>query len=299
MHIRTLVLLFFLVFATCLAGCQNTPPATTPAPAAIPAATTIASTQTATEDFCFKCHETPTGISTTFKGDIHFRNTLTCTNCHSGNSKVNDRLLAKAPATGFKGRISRKDVPQLCSGCHSNAKFMADHQSTRPTNQLELYASSVHGKQLAAGNSKAAECVDCHGIHNIRAVNDPQSPVISRNVSATCAKCHAEIAALLRQNRAHSGRTNCVTCHSAHDVQRSTVALLTGSARGCGRCHQGNSGPARTASQIAQLLTPLEAAGPASKEALDRARVAVHSFNTAAVQRAINTPATRPAVGGA
>jgi hypothetical protein len=37
---------------------------------------------------------------------------------------------------------------------------------------------------------------------------------------------------------------------------------------------------------MAQILSKLDAAGPGSKDALDRARVAVHSLNLEAVKKA-------------
>jgi hypothetical protein len=303
MQFRSFVFPFVLVFATWLTGCGDLPTATTPATtntlstvtASAPTTPTTVTTQTGDEDYCFKCHEVQEGTSVAFKNDIHYRNTLSCADCHGGNSKINDMDRSKAPEAGFRIRVEHKDVPLFCAGCHSNAKFMVNYKAALPTNQFALYSRSVHGTQQAAGNVEAAQCVDCHGVHNIRAVNDPLSSANSRNVTNTCAKCHAETAALLRQNRTHNNRTNCVTCHGDHDVQTATTALLTSPNQGCGKCHRGNTGPARTAAQIAQLLATLENAGPESKEALARARRAVHSFNVAAVQRAITTPATRAA----
>jgi hypothetical protein len=32
--------------------------------------------------------------------------------------------------------------------------------------------------------------VDCHGVHDIKAPNDPNSTVIKQNLLATCQKCH-------------------------------------------------------------------------------------------------------------
>ena len=57
--------------------------------------------------------------------------------------------------------------------------------------QAAEYATSVHGKRLAAGDMKVATCVNCHGAHGIRNVSDAKSPVYALNVAATCARCHA------------------------------------------------------------------------------------------------------------
>jgi hypothetical protein len=295
MQFRSFAFLLILVYATWLAGCSELPAATTAATTA-PATTTVATTKTSDEDYCFKCHEVQEGTSVAFKNDIHYGNALSCADCHGGNPKINDMDRSKAPESGFRIRVERQDVPMFCAGCHSNSKFMALYDSKLPTNQVALYGRSVHGIALANGKTEAAECIDCHGIHDIREVSSPESPVNPRRINNTCVKCHTQEAALLRQNRAHSNRTNCVMCHGGgHTIPTATTALLTGTNQGCGRCHRGNSGQARTAAQIAQFLTGLENAGPQSKDALARARRAVHSFNLGAVQRAANTPATRSA----
>jgi hypothetical protein len=62
--------------------------------------------------------------------------------------------------------------------------------------------------------------------------------------------------------------------------------MLTGSDSVCARCHRAGTPPAKVAADIAQFLTGLEAAGPDAKDALARARVAVHSMDLAAVKRA-------------
>jgi hypothetical protein len=82
-----------------------------------------------------------------------------------------------------------------------------------------------------------------------------------------------------------------VTCHASHATQAAGTAMLTGATSVCARCHRNaNSGPGRTGVQIAQVLASLEAAGPGSKDALERARAAVHTYNLAAVRRAAETP---------
>jgi predicted CXXCH cytochrome family protein len=57
--------------------------------------------------------------------------------------------------------------------------------------QAAEYATSIHGKQLAGGDSRVATCASCHGAHGIRRVTDAKSPVFPTRVAATCASCHA------------------------------------------------------------------------------------------------------------
>jgi hypothetical protein len=38
-------------------------------------------------------------------------------------------------------------------------------------------------------------CYDCHGIHNIKKVDDPEATVVKENLLVTCQKCHPEATA--------------------------------------------------------------------------------------------------------
>ncbi len=60
------------------------------------------------------------------------------------------------------------------------------------TDQLAQYHTSVHGKRLAAGDTKVAVCTDCHSVHDLKAPSDPRSTVNPVNVANTCARCHAD-----------------------------------------------------------------------------------------------------------
>ncbi|MDI7269518.1 MAG: cytochrome b/b6 domain-containing protein [Myxococcota bacterium] len=52
-------------------------------------------------------------------------------------------------------------------------------------------ASTVipHALMLAAGNRRAPVCTDCHGVHDIRRVSDPDSTVVQENLIETCRRC--------------------------------------------------------------------------------------------------------------
>ena len=69
--------------------------------------------------------------------------------------------------------------------------------------------------------------------------------------------------------------------------------MLTGAKSVCARCHKAGSDGAKAAAEIAQLLAGLEAAGPGSKEALARARLAVHTLDVAAVKQQPSRPQCR------
>lgn len=243
------------------------------------------------KDTCFDCHRVMEGTSVKFASDIHYTNAVSCASCHGGDPNETNQNISMNASRGFKVRVTRQGVPEFCGGCHSDTNFMSKYTPQPRVDQLAKYKEGVHGKLLAAGRSRAAECVDCHGVHNIRAVDDPLSSVGPRNIARTCAKCHASTAeAFAKSQHARMFTTlrlrGCVVCHAPHDIQPATTAMLTGPNSVCARCHRPGSPPIQLAEDMAQVLARLEAAGPGSKDALDRARVAAHSLNLEAVKQA-------------
>jgi hypothetical protein len=64
---------------------------------------------------------------------------------------------------------------------------------------LTTYLEDFHGRtvgfyqqQSPTINPSEPLCIDCHGIHDIRASTDPNSPVFKANLQATCQKCHKD-----------------------------------------------------------------------------------------------------------
>jgi hypothetical protein len=253
----------------------------------------------AAKDTCFDCHLVMEGMSVTFSNDIHFSKAISCANCHGGDASEPNQNISMNASRGFKVRVTRQGVPAHCGSCHSDTNMMSKYQPQIPADQLAKYQNSAHGKQLAAGVKRAAECVDCHGVHSIRAVNDPLSSASPQRITRTCTKCHASTAQAYANTRharifTNQRRPGCATCHSNHDIQPATKAMLDGPKSVCVSCHRAGTGPANLAKQMAQILDGLEKAGPDSKEALERARIAVHSMNLATVRQAAQPIAPPP-----
>jgi predicted CXXCH cytochrome family protein len=243
------------------------------------------------KDACFDCHRVMEGMSLKFTNDVHFASTISCANCHGGDQNETNMNIAMSSSRGFKVRVTRQGVPEFCGKCHGDTNFMSKYDPQPRVDQLAQYKTSVHGKALAAGRKRAAECVDCHSVHNTRAVSDPLSTAGPQRVSQTCAKCHVAtgeaFAGSQHGRRFKTARTpGCTVCHSAHATEPATIAMLTGQTSVCTRCHRAGSPQLQLAEDMAQVLARLEAAGPGSKDALDRARVAVHSLNLEAVKKA-------------
>lgn len=114
----------------------------------------------------------------------------TCVDCHSldGNPHTVIRTLEYTAPT------YKKNIAATCANCHAQESLMANYGIVEKV--YESYMRSFHGKALALGTYKATEldeatCTNCHGAHDIKAVNDPTSPVAGLdNLTRTCESCH-------------------------------------------------------------------------------------------------------------
>ncbi len=242
------------------------------------------------KDTCFDCHMVMEGMSHHFTNDVHFTKEISCATCHGGDQNESDQNISMSSSRGFKVRVRPQGIPEFCGKCHADTNVMSKFSQTH-VDQLEQYENSVHGKALAAGKRRVAECVNCHSVHDTRAVTDPLSTASPQRISQTCARCHASAGSAFASSphgrRFQTARLpGCTVCHSAHATEPATIAMLTGSTSVCARCHRPGSEELRLAEDMRKVLADLEAAGPASKDALDRARAAVHSVNLAAVKKA-------------
>jgi len=123
--------------------------------------------------------------------DIHRESGFACVDCHGGDLAATEKTRAHDAAHGFKGKPAGQTVITTCVRCHSDAALMRRFAPRQRVDQAIEYATSVHGKRLAAGDTKVATCASCHGAHGIRRVKDAKSPVFPTNVARTCASCHA------------------------------------------------------------------------------------------------------------
>ena len=163
-----------------------------------------------------------------------------CLTCHRG-------AIAFVAGTADSLSIKRAQE-QLCLSCHLNNPDV--RARTSPTaGFISAYDNSVHGAALRKGNAKAANCVSCHGSHDMKKGTDPGSFVSRANIPATCAQCHADIAKTFGQSvhgvavqKGNSDAPVCTTCHGEHTIlgpsdPRSRVAAKNVSAQVCSPCH--------------------------------------------------------------
>lgn len=187
------------------------------------------------------------------KEDIHFANGLSCADCHGGDRTSDDPSVAMNKAKGFLGKPPRTAIPQLCANCHSKPDFMRRYRPQQRVDQFELYKTSVHGKRLVSGDENVATCIDCHSVHDIRAVKNPVAPVYPSRIPDTCGRCHADAKKMAKYgiptNQLEQYHTsvhwaalkngdlsapNCASCHGNHGAKPPAVASV---AAVCGSCH--------------------------------------------------------------
>jgi Doubled CXXCH motif (Paired_CXXCH_1) len=198
---------------------------------------------------CLECHSTSSDARLSaparlYAGDdIHRASGFACADCHGGNPQASDAAHAHDTARGFRGAPRGSAQIAVCARCHSDPEIMRRFAPKQRVDQAAEYATSVHGKQLAAGDRQVATCASCHGAHGIRKVDDAKSPVYSTNVAGTCGTCHAN-EAHMRGYKLADGSP--LPTRQLADYQKSVhaAALTVGgdlSAPTCNDCH-GNHG---------------------------------------------------------
>src|SRR5438105_12224814 len=154
------------------------------------------------KDSCVECHSVMDGATQQpallIKNDVHIANGLGCADCHGGDRTSDDPTVAMSKAKGFVGKPARTDIPKFCARCHSDPNFMRKFRPQQRVDQFELYQTSIHGKRLATGDVTVATCVDCHSVHDIRAVKDALAPVHPLRLPETCARCHTDRAKMAK-----------------------------------------------------------------------------------------------------
>jgi len=169
-----------------------------------------------------------------FQTSVHFKKAslgdtkvATCTSCHGVHGIL--------PHTDPASPVYAQNVPRTCAHCH-NAAYMKGY--TLPTNQYDLYVTSVHGKALLEkGDLSTPACNDCHGNHGA-------APPGLNDISMVCGSCHGREGELFIKSKMKAGmdklgKRGCVTCHSNHGVQHPSDAMLAVGGKGvCGTCHQ-------------------------------------------------------------
>jgi len=110
-----------------------------------------------------------------------------CTDCHGVHRITNPKTAA-----------FRLSSPQLCAKCHTDENIMKKYGLS--TQVLNTYVADFHGTTVVLFEKTDPDqetnkpvCYDCHGVHDIRRVDDPEKGLqIKENLLATCKRCHPD-----------------------------------------------------------------------------------------------------------
>jgi hypothetical protein len=150
----------------------------------------------------------------------------------------------------FIGKPTRENITNVCSTCHQQ--------------EAKDYKTSIHWVQISKGHTDAATCTDCHGVHEIRAISDPNSSTSRQNIPATCAKCHSNNELMrawyygiptdrfdtykdsfhgMALNKGYTQVATCADCHGNHDIKSpsdpNSSTYPDNLPKTCGKCHPG------------------------------------------------------------
>jgi cytochrome b subunit of formate dehydrogenase len=200
--------------------------------------------KSAPTESCGKCHEKARDH---FAASAHGQalmaraaNAPDCLACHR------QAVVAVPPA---KPTLAQKLAQtKQCESCHVGQASVAG-QALRGTKFVSSFDRSVHGAALLAGKVGAANCVDCHGAHEMNRAMVASAQMNKLHVADACAKCHDQVAAeftgsahavALRKGNVESA--TCTDCHGEHDIRKHTDPTSPSSAKNvaqqvCGNCH--------------------------------------------------------------
>jgi hypothetical protein len=225
----------------------------------------------------------------------------TCVGCHPAHSIK--------PPSDPQSSVHPLHVADTCGRCHADAKYMEPYKI--PTNQLQKYKQSVHWQTMSVkGDLSAPTCNKCHGNHGAA------PPGISW-VGNVCGQCHSVQGELFGKS-VHAkafvemGTPGCATCHSNHEIKEaSDVMLGLGDKAVCAGCHSAGDKGGKAAVEMRGLIDSLagesdkaraillqaERAGMevsqaqfdlnGAKDAVVKARAAIHAFTVQAVKKEI------------
>jgi cytochrome b subunit of formate dehydrogenase len=195
-------------------------------------------------DICATCHEEqarPYRLSAHGKAsDAGVIGAPVCMSCH------------RSQISGLKGSSDSAKVKltqeKLCLSCHLDDPHVRAQVS--PTaGFIAAYEKSVHGSALLKGNAAVANCIDCHGSHEIKKGKESTSRVNRERIPETCGTCHASIAYEYRESihgtassKGNKEAPVCTDCHGEHNIlspsnPNSRVSPRNVSAQVCAPCH--------------------------------------------------------------
>jgi predicted CXXCH cytochrome family protein len=184
---------------------------------------------------CVTCHADQTSA---IGGSVHAAaSAQPCTSCHGDAHSI-------FPKGDPKSAVYPLNIPRTCGTCHASEELAKKYGLQ---NVFATYMDSIHGYAVSKeGLLVAANCMSCHGSHNILSHKDAKSTTSRVNVPNTCGTCHGgvkdEYAAGVHGKAVADGNLKapvCTDCHTAHAILQPTEAMFRmQSTPICGSCHK-------------------------------------------------------------
>ncbi len=145
-----------------------------------------------------------------------------CAECHAGESheyweSVHGEELARGNpdvpvcaschpehlhrAATERSGVLEAGVVATCVSCHDDPGLQ--EQYALPGNRLASYLGSYHGTARQLGDTRTANCVSCHGYHDILPSRDPRSATNPKNLERTCGGCHPGVTENVAKGQVH------------------------------------------------------------------------------------------------
>jgi len=151
---------------------------------------------------CGNCHDK---IAKIYESSVHgtalangVLESPTCTNCH-GEHDIRAHLDPQS-------KVYATNVPKTCSECHASEKIVG--KFGLKADRIATFDESFHGIANEFGETRAANCASCHGVHNIYPQSDPRSTINQANIQKTCGQCHDNLPADFAQGTVHTSASD-------------------------------------------------------------------------------------------
>jgi hypothetical protein len=197
-----------------------------------------------------------------------------CLVCHEDESFANDQGVSLHVAPDVFDASVHGQAGIGCIDCHADLADAEDFPHDAPLTKVDCsmchdaeaadYDKSIHGESRLAGDESAPVCSTCHGTHNIRSSNDPESTVFPVNLVGVCEGCHTDVIIVEGHNlpspdkiRAYEGSVHmkalkekglvvsaaCNDCHGSHKIRPASdpesITYRFNLPKTCAKCHYG------------------------------------------------------------
>jgi cytochrome c553 len=116
----------------------------------------------------------------------------TCGSCHPEHLRRGERE---------RSGVFEKGAVETCVFCHDDPGMQ--DQYALPAGRLTSYLGSYHGTARQLGDTRTANCVSCHGQHEILPSTDVRSSTHPQNLERTCGGCHPGVTENVAKGKIH------------------------------------------------------------------------------------------------